>query len=752
MSQNKMEELSVKDIIDRYNVIIPEIQREYVWGENEIVLKRFILDLNKSFKEDEQNINSCFTTLKGEINKIENEVDNKLEEAFNKYKSDRFINIGFLYSYKPNYYFENQTEEDLYLIDGQQRFTTLFLILFYLALKENKIEIFKSLFRFDEEKGFCCFDYRVRKLTHNFIIDLLRNLDDSDNLQNKEIENYIENKTWFLKEYNEDKTIQSMLDALKITENEISKEMTFDWLINKVTFWHFKTEVTNQGEELYITMNSRGEPLRDNENIKAQLFDSIPNNKKEWGKEWERWQDFFWKNKPVNLNNTDYMFDEFLKCIALIQICVNNQENEEDYKSNNNLKEIFIKNVKEIFDTDKIDLNKISNYFNSFENLMNNTTKIKNKYLKTDWIKLKLIDYFILLPVLYFISVKESKDLDNHCLNRIIRFFYNLSRIENISKSPQSATISAIKAIDKLLKKESQDVADLITIENISKSILTDEEGRKLLLYKNPPKGINREDLEKAFSEAEDQAHFNGQIISLLDISYENEDFRFDNFKKYYNIYLKLIDQNNIEIYNLVTLALALNKSCIRRKGKDAGCYDSLDVDNIKTTPIHNKEWFRKLWIKMDDNNIIENLKCYITERLNNLKNIENKETSGSTYYQKIWLAYEIACLKKDNDLFYENSKYGISLSLFNNKDIIYPDKNRIFVEITDFYWGNILFHRSFSGISYFKHDYPKGINEAFKLSNNSKGKSKEERIIIVQNREKDIKQKLKDYFNFDLP
>ena len=63
--------------------------------------------------------------------------------------------------------------KDTYLIDGQQRFTSLFLILFYLAIKEDRIEEFKELLRFDYKLSTVAFDYRVRTFTHEFVIKLL---------------------------------------------------------------------------------------------------------------------------------------------------------------------------------------------------------------------------------------------------------------------------------------------------------------------------------------------------------------------------------------------------------------------------------------------------------------------------------------------------------------------------------------------------------------------------------------------------
>ena len=83
-----MEEINIEELLTK-KIVIPEIQREYVWGNNEDVVSQFLKDLNKKIKDQK-----------------------------NK------INIGFLYTY-------NKGKEN-YLIDGQQRFTTIFLLLVYL--------------------------------------------------------------------------------------------------------------------------------------------------------------------------------------------------------------------------------------------------------------------------------------------------------------------------------------------------------------------------------------------------------------------------------------------------------------------------------------------------------------------------------------------------------------------------------------------------------------------------------------------
>ena len=97
-------------------LIVPEIQREYVWGNNTDVLTQFLNDIR----------------AKAEPCSVCHHVH-----------AAKSMNVGFLYSYKPNYVkrsYERILDE--YLIDGQQRITTLFLLLLYRASVEDRLSDF----------------------------------------------------------------------------------------------------------------------------------------------------------------------------------------------------------------------------------------------------------------------------------------------------------------------------------------------------------------------------------------------------------------------------------------------------------------------------------------------------------------------------------------------------------------------------------------------------------------------------------
>lgn len=371
--ENSMKEYSVAELLREYSFFVPEIQREYVWGmNNRDILSAFCNDIIAAKNEavNDDLIQQQIVKLTQE--KKFSEITQLLEDA----KKGSSLNIGFLYSYKPNYKMESFPDFDLindtYLIDGQQRFTSLFLILYYLAIRENKKTVFLKLIRFDYKLSTAAFDYRVRSLTHDFVIKLL------NEVAIKEDFDLVEKATWFNESYKQDTTIKSMVNAFKIIKDCFSDEEDdcYDYILNKVRFWHFKTEKTNQGEELYITMNSRGKQLEENETVRAKLFEQISDDaQSKWSEKWENWQDYFWKNKGKN-KNADDGFNEFFKCIAGLESYLKGCKD-------------FVTDSSLIYDShllNNLSLELIESYFNSYMNLLNDIEAFSNKYEYSGWI------------------------------------------------------------------------------------------------------------------------------------------------------------------------------------------------------------------------------------------------------------------------------------------------------------------------------------------------------------------------------
>ena len=282
------------------NMIVPEIQREYVWGNNPDVLEKFLQEL-------ERKASPC--------------------EECHHVHSNKTINVGFLYSYKPSYVkYESERVLDELLIDGQQRITTLFLLLLYRATIENRIDDFMTICRADEDDFQMGFNYKVRSLTQQFLVQLIKHAKDEGNSAFGFITDVDNSPYWFLDDYKNDPTVMSMISALQSIKKTFGNTSNyyFDFLLTNIHFWHFKTEATSQGEELYITMNSRGEQLTDNEMQKSRVLPSSDIFK--YGRKWEAWQTFFWRNRnkgDAKNANADKGFNNFLACIEGLE-CFNN--------------------------------------------------------------------------------------------------------------------------------------------------------------------------------------------------------------------------------------------------------------------------------------------------------------------------------------------------------------------------------------------------------------------------------------------
>ena len=272
-----MEKKTIKEIL-KNRIVVPEIQREYVWGtnkDNAAIIRNFVLDLDKQAKADEN------------------------------------YQLGFLYSY------EHGGEQ--HLIDGQQRMTTIALLLFYCFCKEQ--------YQPSEITCLRNFTYRVRVETEDYLFNLLGHYNDFINNLDLFRKEQLQNRVWYRASYDTDTTITSMincLDTIRTCDKNSKLSLTAEWILNKLSFWTFEVAQTSQGEELYISMNSRGEALTTSELFKPRLFERSAELKSKtglsWGKVWDNWEELLFSNRGSNSpESVSQALDTFLRCIVEIE-------------------------------------------------------------------------------------------------------------------------------------------------------------------------------------------------------------------------------------------------------------------------------------------------------------------------------------------------------------------------------------------------------------------------------------------------
>lgn len=450
------------------NLIVPEIQREYVWGNNHDVLEKFLHGLEKQ-------ANPC--------------------ENCHHVHTKKNINVGFLYSYKPSYVkYESERILDEFLIDGQQRITTLFLLLLYRATIEGRLDDFMSICRADENEIEMGFNYKVRSLTQQFLVQLIKHAKENGGSAFDFIDDVNNSPYWFLDDYKNDPTVMSMISALKSIKR-IFKEPSnyyFDFLLTNIHFWHFKTEATSQGEELYITMNSRGEKLSDNEMKKSRALPSSDLVK--YGHEWESWQTFFWRNRNkgnARNANADKGFNNFLACIEGLERF-----------NNSSLKKVEIDSIKTYMDglmyicnpefKDKISTiykNLYTSWFDTFIDCLWNEINTYDgrwdiidprggeKALRTDYNNKPIPRNKSMLFWSWMTYFKKcGEHIDDNLLIRILHFYYIRYKCFKRSSTSIDAIVNTFIETKGPIHTLALSLSDDEEDDNVNRKIFSDEE------------------------------------------------------------------------------------------------------------------------------------------------------------------------------------------------------------------------------------------------------------------------------------
>ncbi len=408
----ELKELTIKELLSDNILVIPEIQREYVWGSNKEVLSKFLSELNSSLGE-------ISAKKLQEIKPIFNDEDTapdmreKLNSSLQKVNNYYETNIGFLYSYDAG-------NNEHFIIDGQQRLTTIVLLAYYYAVKDDRVSDFKILLK--TETPLMHFSYRVRPLTEQFLqnlftgvsLDVLKNLKDAK---------------WYVSDYDNDKTIESICNLYKFICDEKNSfcNLNYDSLLQRVKFYYFDVQQTSQGEELYITMNSRGEQLKDSEQIKPYILESINDNKTRFdaAKKWDEWEEYFYKKlkESKKIINEDEVSKIDIAMDNLIKIALELYGEKLGTEIDNNRKREFDE-IKAAEDSKRIDFSKISKVVENITSLLDSG---KDEIQKREFIKFLFTKEREKEPLYLIESLIRAKELnfDDKNIHRLIRLVNN---------------------------------------------------------------------------------------------------------------------------------------------------------------------------------------------------------------------------------------------------------------------------------------------------------------------------------------
>jgi len=301
-------------------------------------------------------------------------------------------------------------------LDGQQRLTTLFLLHWYAAKREN---IPPSEYEFLKN-----FSYQTRYSARDFC----ENLVDFDPTFCSKLSDEITDAAWFPLDWKKDATIAAMLVML---DDINDKFKNVDGLWDKlkrgaITFYFLPIREMGLTDELYIKMNSRGKPLTVFEHFKAELEHELKKIDESLAKRIiqkidREWADLLWKYRDEN-NLTDELFLRYFRFVCDI-ICFESGKSTL-LRSNDEfelIKKYFSKGAADA----QNNILKLEQYFDMWQEFAGDTKSFFEKFISTSHTPEK-------------IQYAGAQDLFRNCLYK----YANVS--ENSALKPRYFTLAEI--------------------------------------------------------------------------------------------------------------------------------------------------------------------------------------------------------------------------------------------------------------------------------------------------------------------
>lgn len=488
-----MSRSSFKNLVEEFQIEIPLIQRDYAQGRVE----------------------------------EENKAGKFLDAILKGMNSSNGLNLDFIYGST----IEKDSLKKFTPLDGQQRLTTLFLIYFYLSLKDNQNMIELSRFT-----------YEVRSSSTDFIEALVKasTAEGEEKLKLPNLRHNIENSNWFFLSWNNDPTVKSILNMLSLIEEKFINANFLE--LEKITFDKLPLHEFNLTDELYVKMNSRGKPLSDFENFKSEFEIVIEERfKNDLEKELlfkrnldNAWLDIFWKNSNFKPTVTDKQYFNFFNNLTLF-FALNSIESLDDFDlfeynySNEDIDKINII-FHELTSYDEKEIHVIRNL-----NIFGNFTQ---SYIKAGKSGITYEDRVIFYALMQFFfkigSVKENINLFTSWMR------VSLNLINNIAFDKMEQFKNAIEIIDKLSMDIENIYEQLDKIQLQKPSSQYKEEKLKAEIILNNP----NEDWEKEFILAEKHWYLDGEVGFL--IKFSNNDI--NKFIHYRDKFIALFDKRKLYI------------------------------------------------------------------------------------------------------------------------------------------------------------------------------------------------------------
>jgi len=658
-------EYTLSDLFSGNNkIIIPDLQRDYCWGNK---------TWDKNEKEQPELV-SCF-------------IDNLLS-GFSEYskknddeKKQHKLTLGLIYGYE-------SPKNHIQLCDGQQRITTLFLLLGMLnRLSEKKFKkllISEKELKHDDKEPYL--QYSIRESTLYFLSDLV-----CEFFLEKEVKlEDINSSNWYFSEYDQDASIQSMLAAIKTIEKKLSQEIDHEgfgnFIAHNLQMLYYDMGDRTRGEETFVVINTTGEPLSATENLKPILIGNIENNedRKKFSKEWEDREEWFWRNRDAKEHTADDSLNDFF--VWYWQIRLLQEQRWIDKKSYElNPKELFTRKPEinaeneENPETGKweesIKPETIHAYFCSLKELVeqcqdkrikNVLNTIKDGEITLNWFRglPKEKSLYVVLPLIAYCKKFQKPTHLYEFVRRIRKNYFDKEWKDRTNNFVDWRHIVQIIEISE--KEVEVDVLKFKTLENRDKfNAISNVTLVEWFNEDEQKKDALKEKDKQKIEDWEDHPDFMGDLSFLFSIK---ENPTITELEKYYQNYVSTVDlvreesidqPQLVNLFRLFYLFIGCNK--VGHMSRVTWEAEGVLFSNLNRKHLFNNE-FKSL---IASDNILHFLETYVKGKVKewNLFNLteENFTTDKAI---KLWLTLKVFNANKEGVTlaFYDGNNTGVAV------------------------------------------------------------------------------------------
>ena len=433
-----------------------------------------------------------------------------------------------------------QSDQKFSLLDGQQRLTTLFLLHWYLAVKDGRLGEFQDSIQSDGQSRFT---YQTRPSSSEFFDALATQPFELPDEQGESmaLSQKMVDCQWFFLSWKLDPTIKSCLVMLDLINKLFGASSGFyNRLIQLqnpyITFQFLNMKDFGLSDDLYIKMNARGKTLTPFENFKAWLFGHLDKlslilSKQDFQLKVDQdWTDIFWEDlRKPDSSDIDTQYLRFFEVVALFDACEKAESDRHSIEEasrewisslrpkDNNISVVKFED-KDSFN--KYSIEKIYNFLEFYR--LHITTSGKNLFAKVisqdDYNTLAKF-YAFWVFVSQFDVLNEWKGKCEEQLRKWTRVTNNLIDNTRIDDPPtfvssiqslKKFSVHSMKLYEALSKMESDDI-EFFSIPQRNEEIL---KAQLILRDKS---------WEQLFIEFEEHKYFQGRIGFLLQYSKTKE-------------------------------------------------------------------------------------------------------------------------------------------------------------------------------------------------------------------------------------